>query len=56
MEVIMSQDKLANILKDFKDANIYIPEMTNNQSKEVKYFIYNDNQTSGDVIAKLCHI
>lgn len=50
----MYQEAYSEMLKTFKENNIYIPESTSKQIQEPKYFIYNDNQTNGDTIARLC--
>lgn len=56
MEELMYQDAYNEIIKTFKKNEVFIAEAKQSQQPEVKYFIYNDNQTKGHVIEKLCQI
>lgn len=51
----MYQRIFNELMTEFTKKDIYIPECkTTPYEKEQKYFIYNDNQSQGDIIEKLC--
>lgn len=50
----MYQEAYSEMIKTFKENNVFIPNTQTQQGQEIRYFIYNDNQTSGDTIQKLC--
>lgn len=52
----MYQEAYSEMIKFFKEKNIFVPNSTSQEEQAIKYFVYNDNQTSGDTIAKLCQI
>lgn len=56
MEGLMYQDAYNEIMKTFEKNEVFIAETKQSQQPEVRYFIYNDNQTKGNVTEKLCQI
>jgi len=52
----MYEEKYNEIMQQFKKNDIYIPQNSVNVQQETKYYVYNDNQSGGDIIRNLCQI
>lgn len=55
----MYQNKLNEIMKilsDNKDDIFIVKNNTDNTTSVTQYFVYNDNQSNGDAIKRLCQI
>lgn len=50
----MYQEIYSEIMKTFKDSDVYIPPHVECKQSEVQYFIYNDNQSNRNDLGKLC--
>lgn len=51
---IMYQEIYSEMMKTFEENGIFIPQHVEYSQPEVKYFIYNDNQSNRSDLEKLC--
>ena len=51
---IMYQEMYSEMMKTFEENGIFIPQHVEYSQPEVKYFIYNDNQSNRSDLEKLC--
>ena len=50
----MYQGIYSEMMKTFEENGIFIPQRVEYSQPEVKYFIYNDNQSNRSDLEKLC--